>query len=254
MTTRRALWLPGAVAMALVLGGCGGEQDESDPPRSPESPAEEQPPAEAPPPDAGPQCEGDPPPSGTRVLRGGEATLPDGTVIAYTDGSADGTTRQAQLELVDGPDSWSVAAGDAVTIAGQSFDVAQVCTYRVVLAGGGQDGAGDEGEDVSEWPSTNEGRWSLQWHVPHNEPGADGLGVVVQEVRAEPARADILVVAQQRTVAFYKDVREGDTVEIAGKLWEVASVHAGSSDAAEGSPGFAAGTVHLQLLGPATGE
>ncbi|MEV0979803.1 hypothetical protein [Streptomyces sp. NPDC049915] len=85
--------------------------------------------------------------------------------------------------------------------------------------------------------------------MPDNGPG---MGAVVTDIEAGPARASISVTAVGKgQLAFYDDVREGGTVEIAGRLWKVETVDAGRMDVEMNSPDFRAGHVDLRELGAA---
>lgn len=99
------------------------------------------------------------------------------------------------------------------------------------------------------WPTTRDGRWRLLWHLPDHGP--DRSSAVVTSILDGPPRTSINVVAGGRPGASYVDVRQGDTVEIADRLWTVAAVNQGAMDADTGSPDFAPGYVDLQLIGPA---
>jgi hypothetical protein len=251
-TARRAV----GIGVLLALAACGGGGTGSSPPEGTE---------EAAPPDPGPECVGETEAAGTHVLRGGSASLPGGGSVMYAEAHADGATREAELfegtEWEDRhPDTtWTVAVGDLLTVAGEQYDVAQICTYRVVLAPRDPslsptpdptDHESGQGDDMT-WPITVDGRWRLRWHSPDTKRFGETMSVTTYEIHDNPPRAEIRVVASQVTLARYDNVRVGDTLEIADQLWEVTVIDLGSMDAETGASDFASGYVDLQRIGPA---
>lgn len=105
--------------------------------------------------------------------------LPGGGSVTYAEAHTDGATREAEFEGTEWEDqhpdtTWTVAVGEPLTVAGEQYDVAQICTYRVVLAPRDPslsptpdptDHEIGQGEDMT-WPITVDGRWRLRWHSP----------------------------------------------------------------------------------------
>ncbi|MFJ3235142.1 hypothetical protein [Streptomyces sp. NPDC086787] len=241
----KLLKLGGAVCLTLILAACGTDSDTkaSDTTSPPESSSPSRP---APPADKGPECDGAKNTNGVHVLRGGTTVLPGGGKAAYTEAGADGKHRTAMLTLDN--TGQTVTAGRKVTVKGRSFTVAQICAYRVVLTTPDHSST-NEGADMDKWPTTQDGHWRLRWHVPDNGPA---MGAVVTDIQSGPARASISVTASGKgQLAFYGDVRDGSTVEIAGQLWKVETINAGNTDSAVNSPDFKAGYVDLRRLGDA---
>ncbi|MGK5730646.1 hypothetical protein [Streptomyces sp. URMC 124] len=257
----RALRVAAAAGLALLVTGCGtfgGGRTES--PQATATTADAVPP---PPLDKGPLCDGDkdggPGIEGTRILRGGFTRLAGGVPVAYAEATADGRHRKAGLAVGETPaarvdgQQWTVAPGDDLTVKGHVYTVRQICTYRVVLTPKSPDDAAptpspsEQGSTMNDWPTTVDGRWRLRWHVPHTQYGGDGYSVILSDVSNDPKRADISVRAIRGNRASYKDAREGDTLEIAGRLWKVEHIDLGNMDVPANS-GFTAGYVDLRLL------
>lgn len=250
MRPLRCLVAVGAVLLAAGCGADGGAAKPSPSSAAPSSaaPSTSGPTSAAPAPtrDSGPVCDGDPKPAGgLHVLRGGSAVLPGGRRVTYADARADGTKRTAALS-VDGARQ-TVGAHQQVTLGGSAYTVAEICTYRVVLTAPGKN-LTNQGDHMATWPTTNEGRWRLRWHVPDNGPST---GVVADGFTGTPATCSISVVADRSYVAQYRDLTEGDTVEIAGRLWKVAAINTGRMDVEVNSPDFTPGYVDLRQLGDA---
>jgi hypothetical protein len=208
----------------------------------------------APPADKGPQCEGDASAHGLHVLANADAALPGGATVHYAAAHADGTHRTADLiETGAGTASGgrqTVHPGQRLTVGGHDYTVAQICTYRVVLTGPGLTSPADQGGTMTTgWPTTQDGRWRLLWHLPDHGP--DQNSAVVTSILDTPPRTSINVVAGGKPAASYVDVRPGDTVEIAARLWKIATVHQGTPNADTNSSAFTPGYVDLTLLGPA---
>ncbi|MFF9241564.1 hypothetical protein ACF1AL_22310 [Streptomyces sp. NPDC014801] len=237
--------LGGAVSLVLLLAACGttGESKGSDttgPSASASSPRP------VPAADKGPECEGGTGAQGLHLLRGGATEVPGAGKVTYAQANADGKHRTAVLTA--GASRQTVSAGQKITVNGHSFAVAQICTYRVVLTTAEHNGT-NQGAHMAKWPTTHDGQWRLRWHVPDNGPGA---GAVVTDIQSGPARASISVTAVGKgQLAFYDDVRQGSTVEIAGRLWKVEAIDAGHMDVEMNAPDFRAGYVDLRELGDA---
>jgi hypothetical protein len=252
----RIVKLGGAVGLVMLLGACGSGGGGTDDPAtssptgsaSARSSASASPPA-APAADKGPECEGRKDAGGLHLLRGGTTEVPGAGKVVYAQARADGTHRTAVLTA--GADRRTATAGQKITLSGHPFTVAQICTYRVVLTttehsgtDHGTDQGTDQGADMAKWPTTQDGHWRLRWHVPDNGPET---GAVVTDIQSGPARASISVTAPGKgQLAFYDDVRKGGTVEIAGRLWKVETVDAGTN-----SSGGQGGHVDLRELGDA---
>lgn len=235
----------GAGALVLLMAGCGGgNEPQASDTTGPSASASSVPVVPAA--DQGPECEGSKASRGAHLLRGGATELPGVGKVTYAEASADGRHRAAVV--AGGGGRQTVSAGQKITLGGRPFVVAQICTYRVVLTAVGRDGT-NQGAHMATWPTTRDGHWRLRWHVPDNGPG---MGAVVTDIESGPARASISVTAAGKgQLAFYDDVRQGGTVEIAGKLWKVETVDAGHMDVEMNSPEFRAGYVDLRELGDA---
>ncbi|WP_159033020.1 hypothetical protein [Streptomyces fodineus] len=196
--------------------------------------------------DKGPVCDGGKDAKGLHVLRGGTTALPGGGKVIYYEAGANGRHRTAVLSVDEAKQT--VSAGRKITLKGRSYEVTQICTYRVVLTTPDHSGT-SQGAHMAKWPTTHDGHWRLRWHVPDNGPA---MGAVVTDIQGGPARASISVTAPgQGQLAFYDDVRSGSTVEIAGRLWKVAAIDTGHMNVEMNSPDFKAGYVDLQQLGDA---
>ncbi|MEU8590987.1 hypothetical protein AB0C59_28875 [Streptomyces sp. NPDC048664] len=238
--------LGGALCLMALVTACGATAgSRASGPESPAAPTTSRVPA--PPADKGPQCEGGKGPGGVHVLRGGTAAVPGGGgEVTYEGAGADGRHRTAVLSL--GGTKRTVTAGQKVALGGHAFTVAQICTYRVVLTTH-QTSPDQQGAPMSNWPTTMDGRWRLRWHVPDNGPD---FGAVVTDIQDGPARVSINAVSTARgPLAFYRDVRVGETVEIAGRLWKVAAIDPGNMNVDVGSREFRAGHVDLRVTGDA---
>jgi uncharacterized protein DUF6406 len=95
-------------------------------------------------------------------------------------------------------------------------------------------------KETGTWPATDEdGRWRLRWHIPRKKRSGQRISVTVTEMRAYPARFDIDVWVDRELAALHRDVRVGDTLEIAGQLWEVREIDlAAPAEPEAGAPGF----------------
>ncbi|NDZ77570.1 hypothetical protein G3I19_03330 [Streptomyces sp. SID10853] len=253
----KAVRTAAACGCVLLAVGCGssGKHDVSSP--SPSASAA----SPAPPADKGPVCDGDPAAKGFHVLRGGSVELPGGAgAVSYQEARADGSRRTAVLGTGAGAGTgtagagsrgWTVKPGQAVTVGGASYTVAQICTYRVVLTPKGQKNVTESPQPSSAatWPSLTDGRFRLRWHVPNNEYSGQ-YSAVVTEINPGP-RADIGITGRDGGSAAYRDARVGDTLEFAGRLWKVAAIGTGDGSPAESNPH--SGYVDLELVGPAGG-
>jgi hypothetical protein len=244
-TATRAVLGLGALLLMAACGTNGG------PATDPTGPATSLP---GPPADEGPQCEGEAPAHGLHVLINADATLPGGATVHYAAAHADGTHRAADLtETGTGAGSGmrqTVRPAQRVTVGGHDYTVAQICTYRVVLTGPGLAFPADQGGTMTTgWPTTHDGRWRLLWHLPDHGP--DQNSAVVTSILDGPPRTSINVVDGGKPGASYVDVRQEDTVEIAGRLWKIAAVNQGTRNVDTSSSDFAPGYVDLELIGPA---
>lgn len=196
--------------------------------------------------DPGPVCAGDPAPAGgLHILRGGGAALPGGRRVTYASAAADGRSRTAVL--VEDGHRTTVAPGREVTLGGGVYTVAEICSYRVVLTVPGKNLTERE-KHMDTWPTTVDGSWTLRWHVPDTGPD---MSVVANNFTADPASCSIGVAADKQYLAAYDGLRVGDRVEIAGRIWEVASIDAGNMDVPIDSKDFQPGVVRLRDAGPA---
>ncbi len=200
--------------------------------------------------DAGPECDGQDQDAGTHVLRGGATDLPGGGALFYDQTTANGQHREATVFAGREPDdqrektTWTVTPDDELTVAGHTYTVAQVCTYRVVLTTLDTSTSTPEEEASKDWPLTQDGQWTLPWHIPDRRRGDHPLVVIVTDIQTGPTHADISVSGSED--AFYTEVREGDTVEIAGRLWKIETITPGDDEA-----GLDSGGVTLSHISPA---
>ncbi|MEW1865142.1 hypothetical protein AB0399_32995 [Streptomyces sp. NPDC088194] len=165
--------------------------------------------------------------------------------MTYASAAADGKSRTAVL--TQGGRKTTVAPRQKVTLGGGVYVVAQICTYRVVLTAPGKNLTEQE-KDMARWPSIDNGRWTLRWHVPDTGPD---MSVVADNFAESPPSCSIGVASKGQYLASYRDLLVGDTVEIDGRRWQVASIDAGNMDVAIDSPDFAPGRVRLRELGDA---
>ncbi|WP_406154043.1 hypothetical protein OG217_15915 [Streptomyces sp. NBC_01023] len=256
----KAVRILAATGCVLLAAGCGSGGKQAEQPPSPSVSATSASAASpAPPADKGPVCAGDSAAKGFHVLRGGFVKLPGGAGnVSYKVARSDGSARSAVLtngtglgSAEAGTQAWTVKPGQAVTVGGASFRVAQICTYRVVLTPKGQKNVTESPKPSSEatWPSLVDGRFRLRWHVPDNEYSGQ-YSAVVTEINPGP-RADIGIASRDGGDAAYRDARVGDTLEFAGRLWKVADINVGDGTPAESSSH--SGYVDLRLIGPAGG-
>lgn len=250
--TTRVAAAAGLLVGLLVASGCGADGGSpAGPATGAPSTASATPAATVPPPDPGPRCDGDQEAKGPHVLPHASVPLPGGTSVTYAAGHADGTRRTAELTV--GTARQTVRAGQRVTLAGHPYTVAQVCTYRVVLTGPGLHapapwGTGENGESMAKWPTTYDGVLPLRWHVPINGPEAS---IVVTDIQDDPRTCTITTTANGKASGWYKDLRQGDEIEFAGRLWRVEEISAGNMGVPEASRDFSPGKVRLQELGNA---
>ncbi|MEO3756364.1 hypothetical protein [Streptomyces sp. B6B3] len=133
-------------------------------------------------------------------------------------------------------------------MAGHTYTVAEVCTYRVVLIA--PDDLADtltptpEEGDSMDWPLTQDGQWTLPARIPDRRRGDHPLTVIVTDIQTGPTHADISVRGAED--AFYSGVREGDTVGIAGRLWKIETITPGNDES-----GVDSGSVSLSHINPA---
>ncbi|WP_405778164.1 hypothetical protein [Streptomyces sp. NBC_00859] len=256
----KAVRFAATTGCVLLTAGCGpasGKQAASSPTPS-ASATRSATPAD----DKGPVCVGDPVARGIHVLRGGSVTLQGGAgTVLYREARSDGADRTAVLTngtgsgtAQTGSRAWAVQRGQELTLHGVPFTVAQICTYRVVLAPAhGRKAVLPSRRPApsaeATWPSLTDGRFRLRWHVPDNEYSGQ-YGAVVTEINPGP-RADIGITGRDGGDAFYRDSRVGDTLEFGGRLWKVSAIETGDGSPAESNPD--SGYVDLQLVGPAGG-
>ncbi|MFI0899991.1 hypothetical protein [Streptomyces sp. NPDC020983] len=241
-----------AVALAAALcacGGGGGGKKKAVPPPSR---------------DRGPVCSGTAPADGVHVLRGGSVPLPGGggRSVEYSAASGDGGTRTATLLVARSPagpaeQTETVRPGAEVALRGHAYTVAQICTYRVVLApraaadraaaaakppvltsvAARGDRAALRSLCFSTDPAARAARTAdlpapgrslvLGVHRPHDT--AAGLMAVVSYADRASGSAGLEVYCAGTTVAKYPALRAGDTVEIGGVLLTVAPVTSGTA-------------------------
>lgn len=245
MTSRYAI---AGAAVLLTLSGCGtsgadGTTDE--PTAAPTATA-------APARDKGPVCVGEATADGVHVLRGGGFRLPDGGV-QYAAATADGTTRTATLrdgaKYEDGQKQQTVKAGQKITVAGHTYTVSQICSYRVVLEPQdakdkaalaaaprsleSQGGEADNGlcftTDASVLAAASKGFPSKGSTLSVLENGGvkvfpTGLSITVSYVDTDTQTAGFGANCAAIPVAAYEDVRVGDTVEFAGVQFKVSEL------------------------------
>ncbi|MEV7525722.1 hypothetical protein [Streptomyces sp. NPDC091371] len=237
-------------AAALLLAGCGtgGGDDGGDGPTAAPTSA-----ASAAAADKGPVCVGEAPKDGLHLLRGGGFRLPGKGGVQYTGASADGTTRSAVLRegatYEEGQQEQTVRTGQQVTYAGHAYTVAQICTYRVVLepqdaadrtalaaAPASMKSVGGPADDGLCFTTNPEVLAAASKGFPAEggtqsvvaNGGATafptGLSLTVSGVDPAAATAHLKGVCAAVMVADYKDVRVGDTVELAGARFEVSEL------------------------------
>ncbi|MEU7604426.1 hypothetical protein [Streptomyces sp. NPDC041003] len=255
MKTLRLAAAAGCVLLAAACGPSGTKAEQATQSPSPSAPRP------VPAADKGPECVGDPAAKGLHVLRGGYVQLPGGAgPVLYKEAGADGTTRTAVLtngtttgtaQAGNGTETWPVVQGQTLTVGGGAYTVSQICTYRVVLTPKDQKTVTEAPKPSSEptWPSLNEGRFRLRWHVPNNEYNGQ-YSAVVTEINPGPL-ATIAIVSSDAGGAFYPDARIGDTLEFAGRLWKVSVIDVGDGNPDGSNPN--SGYVDLQLIGPSGG-
>ncbi|MGW6705294.1 hypothetical protein ACWGDE_10430 [Streptomyces sp. NPDC054956] len=255
MKTVRITAAAGCVLLAAACGPSAAKAEHATTSPSPSAPRP------VPAADKGPQCAGDPEAKGLHVLRGGYVQLPGGAgPVLYKEAQADGATRTAVLtngtttgtaQAGQGTETWPVTPGQTLTVGGAAYTVSQICTYRVVLTPKDQKNVTESPKPSSQptWPTLNDGRFRLRWHVPNTEYGGQ-YSAVVTEINPGPV-ADISIVSRDAGGASYPDSRVGDTLEFAGRLWKVTVI-----DVGDGNPNGAnrnSGYVDLQLIGPSGG-
>ncbi|MFE2584691.1 hypothetical protein [Streptomyces sp. NPDC059378] len=234
----------GAVAAAvLLLSGCGGgaARGSGEPTAAPVR-------------DSGPVCVGAAPAAGgLHVLRGDGFRLPGGGGVRYAAAHADGTTRTAVLgdgaRYEAGRTQQTVRAGQRINVSGHAYTVRQICSYRVVLepaaardraaaaaAPGSPRPVGGEADDgfcfttnpavlataSKGFPARGDTMTVLDnggvWRFP------TGLSITVSYVDTKTRTARLRGDCAAVPVADYDNVRDGDTVEFAGVLFEVSGL------------------------------
>ncbi|MFF7732408.1 hypothetical protein [Streptomyces sp. NPDC007984] len=203
--------------------------------------------------DKGPQCVGEAPADGVHVLLGGGFRLPGDGGVQYAAASADGTSRTATLRdgaaYGSGQRQWPVKTGSRITVSGHAYTVRQICSYRVVLepndakdkaalaaapesmefAGGAADNAlcFTTNRDVltassKYFPAKGQALSLLSNGGVRQLP--TGPSLTVSYVDTAAGTAGLGVNCAGVPVAIYKDVRVGDTVELAGVLFQVSGL------------------------------
>ncbi len=248
--TTRAAGAATLFAGLLLTAACGADGGSHAAPATPTTPPATTG-ATVAPPDPGPRCDGDQHAKGPHVLPHDPVPLPGGASVTYEGGHGDGSRRTADLTV--GAARQTARAGQKVTLAGHPYTVAQICTYRVVLTGPGLSapvpwGTGENGETMAKWPTTYDGVLPLRWHVPVNGPGAS---IVVTDIQDDPRTCTISTTTDGKFSGWYKNLRQGDEIEFAGRLWKVKTIGAGTMNVSEASKDFAPGKVQLQELGDA---
>ena len=244
----RRYGIAGAALALWALTACGSSSDGGgDGPTT--APATTQTAAK----DRGPQCVGESPTDGVHVLRGGGFRLPGGGGVQYAAASADGTSRTATLRdgaaYGSGQRQWTVKPGSRVTVSGHAYTVRQICSYRVVLepkdakdkaalaaapesmefAGGAADNAlcFTTNRDVltavsKNFPAKGQTLSLLSNGGVRQLP--TGPSLTVSYVDTAAGTAGLGANCAGVPVAIYKDVRVGDTVELAGVLFQVSGL------------------------------
>lgn len=203
--------------------------------------------------DKGPACVGEDPGATVHVLRGGGFKLPGGGGVQYADATADGTRRTATLRdgatYASGQEEWKVAPGAEVTVSGHAYAVRQVCAHRVALEPESAEdrtalaaepasleprqGAADDALCFTTGPAVRKA--ATQGFPAKGDTLAllanggvqrfpTGLSVTVAYVHQDTGTAGLDANCAGVPVAGYEDVRAGDTVELAGVEFEVASL------------------------------
>ncbi|AKZ57387.1 Hypothetical protein SAM23877_4342 [Streptomyces ambofaciens ATCC 23877] len=203
--------------------------------------------------DKGPACVGTAPANGVHVLRGGGFALPGGGGVQYADGSADGTTRTATLRdgLKYAPEQrqWKASPGTDIEVGGHEYTVRQICSYRVAL----EPKLAADRTALAAAPTSLEPRQgsadtglcfttnravvaiAAKGFPPRGDTFSlldnggvqrfpTGLSLTVSYVDTNAGTAGIAANCAAVPVAGYKDVRVGDTVELAGVLFEVSGL------------------------------
>lgn len=231
-----------SAAVLFALSGCGTSDEGSDGDSATAPPAR----------DKGPLCVGEAGAEGLHVLRGGGFRLPGGGGLQYAEAHADGKTRSATVRdgarYEAGQKQQTVTPGQRITISGHDYAVGQICAYRVVLEPQDQkaraavaaapDSLKPEGGPADDGLcfSTNRsvlaaaskgfppegGTQSLLdnggvWNSP------TGLSITVR-VGSDAQTGGISASCAGIKVAGYEDVRVGDTIELAGVLFEVSEL------------------------------
>ncbi|MFD5909599.1 hypothetical protein ACFWHL_12895 [Streptomyces massasporeus] len=239
--------IAGATLALWALTACGSSSGGGDDPTSAPTTAQ------AADKDKGPQCVGEAPADGVHVLRGGGFRLPGGGGVQYADASADGTSRTATLRngagYGSGQRQWTVKPGSGITVSGRSYTVRQVCSYRVVLepkdakdkaalaaapesmefAGGTADNSlcfttnrAVLAAAAKSFPVKGQTLSLLANGGVKQLP--TGLSLTVSYVDTAAGTAGLGANCAGIPVAQYKDVRIGDTVELAGVLFKVSGL------------------------------
>ncbi|EFL34084.1 predicted protein [Streptomyces viridochromogenes DSM 40736] len=203
--------------------------------------------------DKGPQCVGVAAADGVHVLRGGGFRLPGGGGVQYAGAAADGTSRTATLRdgarYGSGQQQWTVKPGSPVTVSGHAYTVRQVCSYRVVLepkdakekaalaaapesmkfAGGSADNAlcfttnrAVLAAAAKSFPAKGQTLSLLDNGGVKQLP--TGPSLTVSYIDTTAGTAGLGANCAGVPVALYKDVRVGDTVELAGVLFKVSGL------------------------------
>ncbi|MFJ7176753.1 hypothetical protein ACIQXA_10155 [Streptomyces massasporeus] len=236
----------GAILALWALTGCGSSSGGGgeDPTTAPTTQAAK---------DKGPQCVGQAPADGVHVLRGGGFRLPGDGGVQYAAASADGTSRTATLRdgaaYGSGQRQWTVKPGSRITVSGHAYTVRQICSYRVVLepkdgkdeaalatapesmefAGGAADNAlcfttnrAVLTAASKSFPAKGQTLSLLSNGGVKQLP--TGPSLTVSYVDTSAGTAGLGANCAGIPVAQYKDVRVGDTVELAGVLFKVSGL------------------------------
>ena len=140
-----------------------------------------------------------------------------------------------------------LTVGGSVTAEGHAYTVAQICTYRVVLTpeqahlptttpsvGASALPAAclarthTTGATVSKQPILVDGRWRLRWHIPNGI--GDNTTVVFETMPDDQSAFRISAACGGQTVATYDNVREGDRIELGGRVWHVGHLETAYAD------------------------
>ncbi|WP_399028971.1 hypothetical protein [Streptomyces sp. 15-116A] len=179
--------------------------------------------------------------------------MPGGGGVQYEATRADGTTRAATLRegarYESGQRQWTVERGERVSVSGHAYTVRQICSYRVVL----EPEAAEDRAELAASPSSMKPTGgsadgplcfttnrdvldaAAKGFPPKGRPLSllanggvqrfpTGLAVTIAYADTAAGTAGLGANCAGIPVAKYDDVRVGDTVELAGVLFEVSEL------------------------------